>query len=175
MGICCTVTGVSPPLEKGTRLEGRPACRSGRSARKSANCERGACTQPSSVQVVASPSGGTLKVIGGSSPAAGPVAAASGGGGAGGPLVALAVAASTAAGPSKSLVRVTSGAATRPATSGPVTLVTKSLFLGGPQCTPRRPGLPQILTPHGVSAPGECLPPAEGPGMMGTPRPACCC
>lgn len=109
--------------------------------------------QPSSVQVVASPSGGTLKVIGGGSPATGPVAAAGGGGGAGGPLVALAVAASSAAGPSKSLVRVTSGAATRPATSGPVTLVTKSLFLGGPQCTPRRPGLPQILTPRGVSAP----------------------
>lgn len=108
--------------------------------------------------MVASPSG-TVKVIGGST--AGPVTA----GGATGPLVALAVAASSAAGPSKSLVRVTSGAATRPATSGPVTLVTKSLFLG-PQCTPRRPGLPQILTPRAVSSPGECLCPlVRPPGM----------
>lgn len=105
------------------------------------------------VQVVASPSG-TVKVIGVATAASGPTATASTPGTCsapgigGGPLVALAVAASTAAGPAaqptaaKSLVRVATSAAPsgvgRPAPAAgpaPVTLVTaaKSLFLGGPQ------------------------------------------
>uniref|UniRef100_L7M5W1 Max-binding protein MNT n=1 Tax=Rhipicephalus pulchellus TaxID=72859 RepID=L7M5W1_RHIPC len=105
------------------------------------------------VQVVASPSG-TVKVIGVAPAPSGPTAGASAPGAVsstgvgGGPLVALAVAASTAAGSAaqstagKSLVRVATSAASsgigRPApTTGatPVTLVTaaKSLFLGGPQ------------------------------------------
>ncbi|XP_075745064.1 uncharacterized protein LOC119181558 isoform X2 [Rhipicephalus microplus] len=105
------------------------------------------------VQVVASPSG-TVKVIGMATATSGPTAGASAPGavsspGVGGsPLVALAMAASTAAGSvaqptaGKSLVRVTTSAAPsgigrQTPTTGPspVTLVTaaKSLFLGGPQ------------------------------------------
>ncbi|KAL3206721.1 hypothetical protein MRX96_039971 [Rhipicephalus microplus] len=123
------------------------------------------------VQVVASPSG-TVKVIGMATATSGPTAGASAPGavsspGVGGsPLVALAMAASTAAGSvaqptaGKSLVRVTTSAAPsgigrQTPTTGPspVTLVTaaKSLFLGGPQG-----GVAATMAAVGSNPPARC-------------------